>query len=181
MLRAHLRFGIALTFGVLMIPAAAAALDPSCAVSQYVVRRWDAQSELQNTSIRAFVQTKDHYLWLGTASGLARFDGARFVFYDSISAPALGEGGISALAQSADGLLYFGTTAGAVLSYRDGRFARVSEMSTGSRPIVSLLPSRDGTLWAGIHERTLRHLKDGDGSSMQPFDAEGPVAMAEDA
>jgi ligand-binding sensor domain-containing protein len=117
MLRAHLRFGIALTFGVLMIPAAAAALDPSCAVSQYVVRRWDAQSELQNASIRAFVQTKDHYLWLGTASGLARFDGSRFLFLDATRAPALGEGGISALATSPNGLLYFGTTSGAVVSY----------------------------------------------------------------
>src|SRR4029450_202675 len=118
MRRAHIRFGIVLTFGVSFVATPAMALDPSCAVSQYVVRRWGAQGDMQNASGRAFVQTRDHSRWLATASGLARFDGTHFQFFDATTLPAIGEGGISALTQSPDGFLYLGTTSGAVLSYQ---------------------------------------------------------------
>jgi ligand-binding sensor domain-containing protein len=85
------------------------------------VTRWGA-SALPSTTIRSLVQTRDRRLWLATAAGLVRFDGADFVLFTSASDPSLEEGGVSRLAQGQDGALYIGTTAGAVLRYADGVF-----------------------------------------------------------
>ena len=45
----------------------------------YVSRIWRTQEGLPENRIRAIAQTPDGYLWVGTSSGLARFDGVRFV------------------------------------------------------------------------------------------------------
>ena len=52
------------------------ALDPGKAVEEYVLDQWDVRHGLPFTTVRAIRQTPDGYLWLGTQSGLVRFDGA---------------------------------------------------------------------------------------------------------
>jgi ligand-binding sensor domain-containing protein len=50
------------------------ALDPQKAISQFVHTVWtDREGAPQN--IQALAQTRDGYLWLGTPTGLYRFDG----------------------------------------------------------------------------------------------------------
>ncbi len=39
--------------------------------------------------VTSAVQTRDGYLWFGTYSGLARFDGERFQVFDSSNTPKL--------------------------------------------------------------------------------------------
>ncbi len=54
------------------------ALDPNRAITQYVHRIWQAQQGLPENSIYSIWQSRDGYLWLGTQSGAARFDGVGF-------------------------------------------------------------------------------------------------------
>jgi ligand-binding sensor domain-containing protein len=54
------------------------------------------------------VQTHDGYLWIGTYSGLARFDGVRFVVFDENNAPELHDSRITSLFESSDGTLWIG-------------------------------------------------------------------------
>src|SRR5258708_39038698 len=42
------------------------------------LRAWTKQQGLPDDSVTAVLQTHDGYLWVGTSSGLARFDGLRF-------------------------------------------------------------------------------------------------------
>jgi len=56
----------------------ASALDPNHALTQYVHRVWQNQQGIPFGSIQGLWQTRDGYLWLGTQSGLIRFDGVEF-------------------------------------------------------------------------------------------------------
>src|SRR5438477_6007216 len=57
---------------------AASGLNPEHRLTQYVHRIWQTQPGLPQTAIFAVSQTRDGYLWLGTGSGVVRFDGVRF-------------------------------------------------------------------------------------------------------
>src|SRR5580704_6892030 len=54
------------------------ALDPSRTLTQYVHRIWTTQQGLPPGTIYDILQTHDGFLWLGTQTGLVRFDGVRF-------------------------------------------------------------------------------------------------------
>ena len=89
----HCRFRQGLLAGVLMLPLAladrASALDPAQDLKQYNCRTWNRQNGLPATSINAIAQTRDGYLWFGTAAGLLRFDGTEFKLCDlhSVASP----------------------------------------------------------------------------------------------
>jgi len=62
--------------GVLALQAFA--LDSSKGLRQYALRTWTSEQGLPQNSISCVLQTRDGLLWIGTRSGLARFDGAEF-------------------------------------------------------------------------------------------------------
>ncbi|RME89809.1 MAG: hypothetical protein D6766_14215, partial [Verrucomicrobia bacterium] len=45
---------------------------------QFQVRRWTRREGLPGNRVQALLQTPDGFLWVGTASGMARFDGREF-------------------------------------------------------------------------------------------------------
>src|SRR6266446_211718 len=90
----------------------------------YLVDVWDTENDLPNSSVTAIAQTRDGYLWVGTANGLARFDGVRFVTFDPVNTPALGHARIQDLFVDNGGTLWINTYRGGLTSYRDGAFRR---------------------------------------------------------
>ena len=64
---------------LLLMSPAAFALDPSRAISQYGHTVWTVQEGFLPGAPMEMAQTADGYLWIGTRSGLVRFDGVRFV------------------------------------------------------------------------------------------------------
>src|ERR1700691_6245384 len=67
------------------------ALNPNHQITQYVHRIWQAQPGLSQTSIYAVSQTRDGYIWLGTQSGVVRFDGIRFSRVETLPQASLGD------------------------------------------------------------------------------------------
>jgi hypothetical protein len=55
------------------------ALDTSRQISQYGHTAWRIEDGVFAGAPNAMAQTTDGYLWIGTQSGLMRFDGVRFV------------------------------------------------------------------------------------------------------
>lgn len=51
---------------------------PDRALTQYLHRIWQTQQGLPQGTLYAIAQTRDGYLWLGSQTGLVRFDGVRF-------------------------------------------------------------------------------------------------------
>jgi hypothetical protein len=75
-----------LALGLTALAAAATALDPSRAVTQYRRQSWNTREGLPQSAVESLAQG---YLWLGTQEGLARFDGIRFAVFDKAGTPAL--------------------------------------------------------------------------------------------
>src|SRR5690349_7974014 len=65
------------------------ALDPGKELNRYSRQTWAIESGLPQNTVHAIAQTRDGYIWLGTEAGLVRFDGLKFVVYDSQNSPQL--------------------------------------------------------------------------------------------
>src|SRR5450432_481943 len=83
--------------------ATAAMSNSLYAVPNYLVRGWQAEEGLPQTKVTAVVQTRDGYLWVGTYSGLARFDGMRFNVFDDKNTPKMHSSRVTSLFESGDG------------------------------------------------------------------------------
>src|SRR5262245_5089570 len=71
-----------LAVGFLLLSAPATAHDVARHVSDYSLQTWSSAEGLPQNTVTAIAQARDGYLWLGTQSGLVRFDGVRFVVVD---------------------------------------------------------------------------------------------------
>ena len=55
---------------------------------QFHVQNWRREDGLPDGQITAINQTPDGYLWIGTAKGLAQFDGVRFKVFTASDTPS---------------------------------------------------------------------------------------------
>src|SRR5208283_5300329 len=129
---------------LLMSSACAFALDPSLDVSQYAHTAWKVREGFTKGTIFAIAQTPDGYLWLGTESGLARFDGVQAVPWQPPNGEQLPSNFIQDLLVGRDGTLWIGTDKG-LASWKDGKFTQYPGVA-GYR-IHSLLQDTGGTIW----------------------------------
>jgi ligand-binding sensor domain-containing protein len=56
----------------------ALALDPTQAVGSYLHTHFSKEDGLPSSIVNVILQTRNGFLWVGTAEGLARFDGRHF-------------------------------------------------------------------------------------------------------
>jgi ligand-binding sensor domain-containing protein len=77
-------FARTLVLGVLIGYAALLGAEPAIQSEGLSFHRWGHGDGLPDDTVTALLQTQDGYLWIGTARGLARFDGVKF---DAISLP----------------------------------------------------------------------------------------------
>ncbi len=138
--------------------AAALALDPGKAFEHYVSNSWSIQDGLPQISAMAIAQDRTGYIWVGTQSGLARFDGVRFTTYTPDVVPALPGIYVRALLAGRDGRLWIGTYKGlAVLDH--GRFRAVPAFDASGRlapDITALAQATDGTVYVASSEGVFR-------------------------
>src|SRR6202040_430532 len=104
---------LALTL-VLTAGARASALDAARTLTQYVHRIWQVTQGLPQASIYAVVQTSDGRLWLGTQTGLVRFDGVRFTTIDEVNGVSLADVWVTKLIEDHQHALWIGTDASGV-------------------------------------------------------------------
>lgn len=81
-------------------------------VSQYAHRAWLVRDGAFNGEPRPITQTTDGYIWVGTLSGLYRFDGSRFELWSSPDGKKLPSNVIATLLGARDGSLWIGTLLG---------------------------------------------------------------------
>jgi len=122
------------------------ALNPALDVSQYAHTAWKIRDGFLETPIRGIAQTPDGYLWLGTETGLFRFDGVRFVHWQPPPNQHLPANYIWGLFASRDGTLWIGTSKG-LASWKDGKLTEYPELA--GQYIFKILEDREGTIWTG--------------------------------
>jgi signal transduction histidine kinase/ligand-binding sensor domain-containing protein len=95
-------------------------------ITQLVHTKWTAKDGAPN-DIRDLAQTTDGYLWLGSSSGLTRFDGVRFVHFTPRYGETLPVAGVGSLLAARDGGLWIVWRSGQVSRLRDGRLTTYGE------------------------------------------------------
>ncbi len=120
----------------------ASALNPDWRISQYGHTAWRVREGALPGPPNAIAQTKDGYLWIGTPSGLIRFDGVRFVPLAPPPGVTLPSTEILSLLGASDGSLWIGTASG--LSRWTKEHLTVYR-NTGS--INAVVEDRQGGIW----------------------------------
>jgi signal transduction histidine kinase/ligand-binding sensor domain-containing protein len=119
-------------------------LDPYRRISQYGHTAWRGLDGFVNQPT-AIAQSTDGYLWVGTRTGLMRFDGVRFTRWVSPRGEVLPGRSLGALLGAADGSLWIGTSGG-LSRLKDGALTNYMQQPTGAGVGV-ILEGPAGTIW----------------------------------
>jgi signal transduction histidine kinase/ligand-binding sensor domain-containing protein len=117
------------------------AQQPVQRLSQYGHTAWRTQDGLL-ISPNTIAQTKDGYLWIGTNSGLVRFDGVRFVPSNDFPGGSVAGWSIDTVFAASDGSLWIATSQH-IARLQDGR---LSTYGVPGRPL-QFLEDDAGTIW----------------------------------
>ncbi len=118
--------------------------------ARYSSRTWQTDEGLPDNVVQAVAQTQDGYLWVGTHSGLARFDGTRFTTFNPTNLPGLADSTITALCADQTGALWIGSDGGGLVRLKGGIFSHYGKTNglTGEN-IRVIYEGRDGSIWIG--------------------------------
>ncbi|HEY4414716.1 MAG TPA: two-component regulator propeller domain-containing protein, partial [Verrucomicrobiae bacterium] len=89
----------------------------------WLVRPWQNDDGLPDNSVNGVAQTADGYLWVGTPTGLARFDGLRFEGFSLTNVVAPPNRGVVTMMRGAKGSLWLAMDRGGVVKL-DGTRSR---------------------------------------------------------
>lgn len=124
----------------------ASALNPALDIGQYSHTAWTIREGFFNGIVQSIAQTPDGYLWVGTESGLLRFDGVRAVPWRPPAGMQLPGTNIEKLLATRDGRLWIGTDRG-LASWKDNRLVAYPELAGQHVPTV--VEDQQGITWAG--------------------------------
>src|SRR5262245_39026884 len=110
-------------------------------------RFWGVQDGAPD-EIASVAQTADGYLWLGTASGLYRFDGMRFERFRPLAGPDLMSGNVRSVFAPPTGGLWIGYRFGGFSFLNDGRVTNYDKDAATTGTVVRFAQGPDGVAWA---------------------------------
>ena len=118
----------------------------------YAVTAWSADAGLPAPldTVFALAQDRVGYLWLGTRSGLVRFDGSQFFPWGSRGEPPLPGRSVRALASARDGGLWisFSDASGITRIQNDDVIVYSEREGLADGSYAAILEDRRGTVWA---------------------------------
>lgn len=132
-----------------MVTLALAGAIPQLAHAQeFRMKMYTAVDGLSNSCVNDVIQDSDGFLWVGTSSGLDRFDGYEFKNYFSGSE-------VRTLHQDDRGRIWAGMTGGRILCY-NREYARFEDLSdalpveAANGDIAGFAQEADGSMWVAI-------------------------------
>src|SRR4051794_15535242 len=117
----HATFAVA---AILCLSQPVLALDPSRALTQSIHRIWQTQQGLPQGTIYCVYQTHDRYIWLGTKTGLVRFDGIQFTVVPELAGVSLENVWVRQLCQDEQGAIWIATDNDGLVRWQDGKATR---------------------------------------------------------
>lgn len=116
---------------------------------EFQLRNWTYESGIPGITVNAVAQTPDGYLWVGTSTGLARFDGVRFVSVDLGRKVGRREASVTSLRADLQGSLWIGMEDGYLIQLQDAESVSWLPPSrqTGNRYIQSIARDDASGMW----------------------------------
>jgi ligand-binding sensor domain-containing protein/signal transduction histidine kinase len=113
-------------------------------MSQYVRDRWETGAGFPRGAVYAITQTADGYLWIGTETGLLRFDGLTFQSMQSglTAMPSISH--VLGLCPDPDGSLWVRLRRPTLLRYRSGQFEDMTGQSDQPLSTMSAMAPAHG-------------------------------------
>ncbi len=113
---------------------------------RFDVQSWNRDDGLPDNAAERLLLAHDGWLWIGTRSGLARFDGLKFTVYDG-QTPGFTDDAILDLAEDAEGSLWIATKRG-LYRKQGGTFTKFTTADGLLHNQVNhILPAPDRGLW----------------------------------
>lgn len=110
--------------------------------------------------VRTLAQTTDGYLWLGTATGLFRFDGIRFEPYKPQSGQSFPQRSVASLLAVPDGGLWVSYWYGGASFIKNGTVTEYgTEEGLPSRQVFAFARDRKGAVWIAAGKDGLARLE----------------------
>ncbi len=132
---------------VLWILAALAVVAPCLYAERLAVHTYTVADGLAGDQVTCITRDRQGFLWIGTRTGLSRFDGVSFRSFDTSN--GLPHAGVYEVLESSDGTLWFGTAGGLVRirgeRAADGSAFEKAEGIPGS--VSSLAEDESGDVW----------------------------------
>lgn len=128
----------------------------------WLTRPWLSDDGLPNNTVNGLVQTSDNYLWVGTANGLARFDGARFEEYASTDFIPLPDRGVLAMCRGQKGGIRLATDRSSIVWLDAGRSRALTTADGIHKGAVSaMFEDADGALWVTYRDGNVLRIRGG--------------------
>src|SRR5262245_58848503 len=149
---------IAVTLVVFLCVVSAARPAAADTLPDYVLSAWGNENGLKPGDVFAVAQDVDGYLWLGTPTGLIRFDGLRFTPWTALSpGNELPSGPVHAIVGSADGSLWVGIGGGGgVVRIHQGKVFRHAKSDGAPAGADAMIQDRQGTIWVATRSGVFR-------------------------
>ena len=130
----------------LSLSCAAQGLEPDTRLTQYAHKVWDIGDAGLLGTPQSITQTHDGYIWVSTSNGLFRFDGVRFVQWESLPGETLPSSSLWHLYGARNGSLYIGTDRGLARITAD----HIQNYPNSPRWPGPFVEDVDGVVWMGI-------------------------------
>lgn len=142
---------------IMGLAAAASAADAPV----YTMSVWVSEKGLPPGDVFAIEQDAEGYLWLGTPTGLLRFDGQQFVPWASLNEQEpLPNAPVLALVAARHGNLWVGFgSGGGVARIERGRVIRYTPDDGAPQGANAMLEDRQGVIWAAGRGGLFRYVK----------------------
>lgn len=124
----------------------------------YFFDTYSVKEGLAQSKVYCMYQDTLGYLWLGTASGVSKFDGHNFINFTSDD--GLSENGVRVIVQGPGGYLWFGHNGGGISREKNGRFEKITGDSLNiQHDITAMLVDYQKGLWIGSHGEGAFYIK----------------------
>jgi|WetSurMetagenome_2_1015567.scaffolds.fasta_scaffold09144_2 ligand-binding sensor domain-containing protein/serine phosphatase RsbU (regulator of sigma subunit) len=111
----------------------------------YFFERYGVEQGLGSSKVYSVIQDKNDWIWLGTETGVSRFNGAKFENFSNKNGMATG--GVYSLTTDTLGRIWFGHLNGGLSVYENGKFTRIRFDSITVNGDVSSINQIGGNIW----------------------------------
>ena len=112
----------------------------------YYFDNYSVKEGLSQSSVRVAYQDSEGYVWLGTQSGVSRFDGIDFINYTVND--GLAGNSVKCILEDTIGALWMGHLGGGISRFNDGTFNVIQpDTFKLSSDVVSIVRDQSGNLW----------------------------------